>query len=188
MNLYKVLDENGRAMHGGTGKWKINKWMPEIADIKPCVRGYHLCRGLPETDLLYWLGPKIHPVLYISGDRVDAGDKIVVSRAKIGPPLETWNDCTARLFAADCAEWAVKRFWRPKKLGLDREHRAAPQKSIEAARQYAHGEISEAARAAAEAAAWAAAGEAVWAAGAAGAAARRWQARRLGKYLSGALD
>jgi len=68
--LYKVLDENGRACHGGKGEWFLprkkrdgtwtpGKWMPKIENISLCERGYHLCR---RQDLIYWLHPTIYEV------------------------------------------------------------------------------------------------------------------------------
>jgi hypothetical protein len=56
-----------------------------------------------------------------------------------------------RLFAADCAERVLPIFER------ERPNDDRPRKAIEAARQFANGEISAAARAAAWVAAWAAA-------------------------------
>ena len=97
--LFKVLGENRTAFHGGSGKWFARKWMPPIADIKPWVRGYHLCR---EKDLLGWLGPEIWEAEY-RGERIDQADKIVVSEARLVRRLP-WDERTARLFAADCAE------------------------------------------------------------------------------------
>jgi hypothetical protein len=51
MTLYKVLDAKGRAYHGGTGSWALPRgdrpgaWMPPLADLVLCQRGYHLCEG-----------------------------------------------------------------------------------------------------------------------------------------------
>ena len=167
-DLYKVLGSDGRAYHGGHGKWLIDKKMPEIQDVKPCKQGYHLCRGLPNTDLVTWFGPCIHPVLDFGGEVVVCDEKVVVGWAKIGPAIESWNDRAARLFAANCAERAVNKFWRPKKLGINRKHWAAPRRAIAATRKYAAGDLSGkdlgAAKDAAAAAAWAAAaGAAAWA-------------------------
>ena len=72
--------------------------------------------------------------------------------------LEAWNERTARLFAADCAEQVLHLF--------EREHSddKRPRLAIEAARRFANGEIDRVDLAAAWAAAWAAASDAAWAA------------------------
>jgi hypothetical protein len=209
--LYKVLDTDGRAFHGGTGAWSLphdglpGEWMPPIADIEPCKRGYHLCR---EGDLVRWIGPAIYEA-EVRGERIDAEEKIVVSEARLLARCEAWNERTARLFAADCAE-RVLPIWEEKHPTDMR-----PREAIEAARKYARGEIDSAARDAAgaaaraaaacdaaRAAAWDAAWAAAWAAAwdAADAAARAawaaawhasrdaectWQTARLMEYLRG---
>ena len=199
MKYYKVLSLDGAACHGGNGQWHFprdkrpGKWMPLIADINPCVRGYHLCR---RSQLIYWLGP----ALWIAegrGEKIDADDKTVFGQARLLARLETWNDTTARLFAADCAA-------RVAHLANDKRC----DRAIVAARLCAFGDISSAAWAAAWAAArdaardaawaaWAAARDAAWAArdaardaarAAARAAERRWQTRRLFMYLDGKVD
>ena len=144
--LYKVLAEHGAAHHGGTGVWflphgkRAAKWMPLIAKIEPCRRGYHLCDGA--TDLIHWLGPCIYTA-ESRGERIRHEDKIVVSEARLIARCEHWNERTARLFAASCA-WDVLPIFERERPGDDR-----PRKAIEAARLYARGEIGAAARAAA---------------------------------------
>jgi hypothetical protein len=89
--------------------------------------------------------------------------------------LDTWNDTTARLFAADCAERVLPIYEKAYKD-------TRPRQAVEAARAFARGEISrdelaaagaaagaaaraaagDAARDAARAAAWAAARAAAW--------------------------
>lgn len=150
---YKVLDLDGSAFHGGSGKWHMpsgkrpGKWMPAISDPKPCVRGYHLCRDT--TDLSQWLGPSIW-LAEARGAIVADGNKIVVAQARLIRRLP-WDDRTARLFAADCAERVLPIFER------ERPNDDRPRKAIETARRFANGEVEDAARAAAEAAAEAAA-------------------------------
>ena len=54
MLIFKVLDANGKPLHGGKGDWSLptpptepggewtpGDWMPEIAEPKCCERGYH---------------------------------------------------------------------------------------------------------------------------------------------------
>ena len=98
---YKVL--NGLSpIYGQPTPWKVGKWMPEIeGDLVACKNGYHLCAGY--SQLLEWLGPNIY-IAEWRGDKIDAGDKIVVRQARIVKQLKTWNKRTKRLFAADCAE------------------------------------------------------------------------------------
>ena len=163
MKLYKVLNTDGSAYHGGAGSWHLpkgerpGKWMPAIVgEIVPCRNGYHLCR---ETDLLDWLGPAIFEAEY-EGKIIEVSDKVVVRNARLIRPCGGWNEKTARLFAADCAERVLPIFEK-KHPNDDR-----PRQAINAARAYARGEIDDAAWAAA----WAAA-DAVDAVDAAGAAA-----------------
>lgn len=181
---YKVTDEAGRATHGGTGKWTLNRWRTVKPPLEPCVHGLHLCR---ERDLVLWLGPVIWEA-EVAPDAVmvEAPDKVVVSKARVIRRLDTWNERTARLFAADCAE-RVLPIWE-RRLPDD----GRPRRAIEVARAFARGEATPEERAAA----WDAAGAAAWAAGAAagdaaGAAAgdavwdaeQEWQTARLMEYL-----
>jgi uncharacterized protein YjbI with pentapeptide repeats len=54
--LYKVLGENGEAIHGGSGAWPLphdgepGDWLEVEGDIKCCFTGLHLV-----TDPLQWL-------------------------------------------------------------------------------------------------------------------------------------
>jgi hypothetical protein len=173
MTLYKVLNNEGGPNNGGSGTWPLptddgpGEWIEVTGQLVPCRNGLHLCDG--ELQLLGWLGPRIF-VAEHDGERIDhEADKIVVRKARLLHET-AWDERSARLFAADCAE----------RVDDDR-----PRKAIEAARAFARGEID---RQALDAAAWAAAGAAAWdAAGAAAArdAERQWQAERLGQYLAG---
>ena len=200
--LFKVLGDDGRPHHGGTGRWhlphdgKPGDWMPPIeGDLVPCENGYHLCR---EGYLADWLGPHIFEAEY-RGERLDTDDKIVVREARLVRELGTWNEQTARLFACDCAERVLPLFEK------ERPGDERPRKAIDTARAYVAGAATveqlaaaraaawAAARAAARAAAWAAARAAAWAAArdaawdaarpAARAAERNWQTDRLMHYL-----
>ncbi len=209
MELYKVLDTDGSARMG-VGSWHLpkgkrpGKWMEPIKGrLKPCSNGYHLCR---KQDLIHWLGPRIFVAEYRGDELVESDDKVVVREARLVRELH-WNDTTARLFAADCAEHTLHIF---EEVCPDDKR---PAEAIEAARKFARGEITQdelaaaraaawaaawdaagaaaraAARDAARAAAWAAAWDAAWdAAGdAAGDAEREWQTARLFQYLNGEL-
>ena len=133
--LFKVLDRDGTPFHGGIGAWSLpargepGAWMPPIADLEPCERGYHLCR---EGDLVCWLGPMIGEA-EARGERVDYAEKrhtcVVVAEARLLRRYERWTETTARLFACDCAERVLY-------LCADD---ALSRKSITTARNYANG-------------------------------------------------
>ena len=184
MKHYKVLKANGDCCNGGTGSWylptkkkdgtwKPGKWMPKIkGKLEPCKNGYHICRP---HDLVHWLDEEIFEVEY-KGKIIEDDNKCVVREARLLRRVETWNNKSARLFAADCAE-RVLPIYEEEYPGED-----APRKAIQAARDFACGKINkkqleeamDAARAGARAAAWAGARAAAWtAAGAAAGAGAR---------------
>lgn len=185
--LYKVLNDDGSAFHGGTGKWNLphgarpGKWMLAISDPIPCERGYHLCR---REDLINWLGPAIYEAEG-RGEMVEAPDKVVYGQARLLRRLDTWTERTARLFACDCAERVVHL------CGDD----LRPREAIQVARLFADGKATigelsaarSAARDTAKSAAWDAAKsatmDAAWAA--AKSATKAWQTDRLFEYLEG---
>ena len=215
MKYYKVLKNDGSCVNGGSGKWylpkkqkdgtwKPGKWMPKIdGRLEPCENGYHICRP---SDLIHWLDEAIFEVEY-DGEIVEDDEKCVVRKARLLRRVETWNEKSARMFAADCAERVLHIY--EKKHPDD----GRPRKAIQAARDYANGKITKnelaAARDAARDAAWYAARAAAWDApwdapldaawdaawGAARAAARaaawaavrdaerKWQTERLFEYL-----
>lgn len=119
---FKVLQESGECYHGGQGAWPLpaadgpGDWLPKLTgEIVPCQYGYHILR--PE-DVVYWPGPALfivetqaETIPHASADGTDsklvtAGPVRLVSR------VETWNDRTLRLFAADCAEYVLPIFER----------------------------------------------------------------------------
>ena len=165
--LYKVLDEDGRAFHGGNGAWslpdgrKMGAWMPPVkGELVLCENGYHLCR---RQDLIRWLGPVIY-VAEARGRTIHDDTKVVAREARLVRRLDTWNETTARLFAADCAEHVIGNI-------KDAQIKLAAVKAIEAARAFARSEIDDAALSAARSAAWS--------------AAESWQTERLFAYLEG---
>jgi hypothetical protein len=175
MKTYKVLSANGSPCNGGSGTWHLpkgkrpGKWMEPIeGKLIPCKNGYHLCR---RKDILQWFNESIYEAEY-RGEIIKQDDKVVVREVRLLRKLN-WDDKTARLFAADCAERVLEIF--------ERKHPddPRPRQAIEAARAFARGEINQRDRAAAGDAAWAAA----WAA--AEAAEQKWQTRRLFEYLDG---
>jgi hypothetical protein len=182
---YKVLTAKGYAHHGGHGKWALpngqpGAWKSVRGELIPCERGLHLCR---KTDLIHWLGPAIFLAEY-EGEPLAAGDKIVVRKARLVKRLDAWNERTARLFAADCAEHALRQL-RKSGIELAREPFAT---TIRVARAFARGEASEEERSAAWSAARSAesaARSAESAAWSAESAAWSWQTKRLFEYLDG---
>jgi len=196
MMFYKVLNLDGSPCNGGDGKWhlptkkrdgtwKPGKWMPVLTDLVPCKHGYHLCR---ENDLLQWLGPLIC-IAEGRGEQIVCDDKVVFAQARLLSIRKIWDERTARLFAADCAE-NVLPIWE-KEYPDD----LRPRKAIIAARAFVDGLITkeELARAtSAVCAAWATnvaravyatsaaaveAASAAWAASAARATSAAWAAR-----------
>lgn len=141
--LYKVTGTGGTACHGGSGRWVKNRWRSVKGDLIPCARGLHLCR---REDLVRWLGPVIWRAEY-DGELIEHDNKVVVRRARVIERYDTWNERTARLFAADCAERVLPIFEK------EYPNDDRPRKAIEAARACARGEIGAEEMAAAEAAA-----------------------------------
>lgn len=190
---YKFLDPGGRARFGD-GTWHLpdggrpGKWMPEITGLVPCQRGYHVATS---AQLIDWLGPELFEV-ECRGEHVDHGDKHVFGQARLVRRIDAWNDRTARLFAADCAERALPVF-ETHRPGDMRPHRAidvarafadgqATGEDLAAAREAARDAARDATRAAAKDAAWsaasAAARDAAWAASWAAAGGAAWSAAR----------
>ena len=171
MQLYKVLN-GGRSTYQDfvwplpKGK-RPGKWLPKIkGELVACENGYHLCR---EKDILEWLGPEIYEAEH-KGELVDAGPKVVVREARLIRKCDGWNETTARLYVADCAEHVLHIFEQ------ERPDDDRPRKAIEAARAYARGEINAAAVAAARAATWDAAWAATWSTARDAAGAATWDA------------
>jgi len=138
MKIYKVLASDGVSPHhGGSGKWFVpkgkrpGKWMPVIKDIQPCERGYHFVNL---EQLPTWSGPTLYEV-EVRGQVIHRADKSVAEQARLIRKVETWNEKTLRLFAADCAEHVLGIYERvyPKD---DR-----PRKAIQTARDFANGLI-----------------------------------------------
>ena len=147
---YKVLGDAQQSHHGGTGKWRKGQWRTAKGELVPCQNGIHYCT---RDQLVHWLGPTIWR--FEDGtphDTLDAGTKMVTRKGRVVERVTTWNETTARLFAADCAEVAL--------VYIPEQHREPFVDAINAARGYARGEASAAARAAASAAAWDAAWDA----------------------------
>src|SRR3990167_4478029 len=182
---WKVLNGT-KPINGGCGEWhkphsrnRPGEWMPPV-DPDPCVRGYHVCDDY-EDMLLGWLGPDIW-VCEWRGRSVRTNDKRVVEQARLIRHVDAWNEQSARLFAADCAEHVLP-LWE----AYSDDDR--PRRAIAAARAYSRGEIGAGKLSAAWDAAWDAARDAVCYAARAAArdaaraaawdAERAWQAARF---------
>ena len=182
MKLYKILSADGYSCHGGSAQWALptngqhGEWMPPLhGSLNPCVYGYHLCRP---QDLVCWLGETIYEAeyrgAYNCGLILNAlqDNKVVVTHVRLLCRVEEWNERTARLFAADCAEHVIHVFER------EYPNDKRPRQAITAARLFASDNLSRkelaAARAAARAAAWDAARDAE----------REWQTEKLLEYLN----
>ena len=135
-------------------------WLTVDGPLEACRNGIHVC-GLYES--FEWMSDE---AWLAEVDETDGfwhkPSKFVCRRARLVEQLP-WNERTARLFAADCAKH-VLHFFEDKRPRDDR-----PRKAIAAARDYAEGRITAAARAAA------------W--DAAQAAERQWQAEQLADVL-----
>ena len=186
MKYYKVLKNDGSCANGGSGKWHLPKrgkpgeWMPKIeGKLELCANGYHICQP---QDLIHWLDEAIFEVEF-DGEIVEDDDKCVVRKARLVRKVKTWNEKTARLFAADCAEHVLHIY--EKQYPDDYK----PRKAIQAASDFANGLISKKELAAAWSAAWSAARSAAWSAAwsaarnAARSAERKWQTNKLMEYL-----
>ena len=136
MKVWKILGRNRRCCHGGVGRWPPpGEWLEVTGPLKMCHHGLHLCR---EQDLLQWLNSEIWEAEY-KGEIIKDGDKVCARRARLTIRLDTWNERSARLLAADYAEAVLPIFERA------RPNDDRPRKAIEAARAFARGEISTAA-------------------------------------------
>lgn len=170
----KFLRADGTAPYSDA-KWSLptsrraGKWMPR-RDVVVCESGYH---ATTLATALEWIDATAYLLEY-DAEPLDAGNKVVGARARLVKALP-WDDRAARLFAADCAERVLPIF----EGSHPTDNR--PRLAIRAARDFANGRITAAAREAAGAAARNAAGNAAGAA--AGNAERRWQAWQLGRYL-----
>jgi hypothetical protein len=169
--LFKVLNRDRTPFWGGSGQWPVEgEWLQVKGTLIPCERGLHVCKG--EEQLLSWLGPAIWTV-EVDGEQIELDEdmpKLVVRRARLVQRVETWNDRTARLFAADCAERSVQSYER----SYPNDQR--PRDAVNTARRFANGNATAQELDAAGDAAWAAARAAAWAAAGAAAGDAAWDA------------
>ena len=123
-------DETDRIWHLPTAG-KPGVWMPPAIGDLSFDTGYVLYR-FPRV--LKGLGPRLYAADY-RGDLVDLEDQVIVRQARLFRWIDTWNEQTQRLFAADCAERVVYLF----EQGYP--HNDWASRAIAVARQFANGEI-----------------------------------------------
>lgn len=129
MTYYKWLWA-GRVSPTMGVQWpKPGVWLRAEGPLAVYQNGIHACR---EGDLIYYINEELWTIDL--DPEMDEKNSQVASRA--GCLLEqvtTWNDRTARLFAADCAERVLHLF----EAAYPDDDR--PRKAIETARAYANG-------------------------------------------------
>ena len=136
--FYKVLHEDGRCFHGGRDRWPLptddgpGEWLEVKGDLRFCQRGLHGCRL---ADLLEWFGPAIF-VMEFDGEVTVGDDKVLGRKARL-VRRTPWNDSTSGLFAADCAERALRR---ERRAGREPDPRAW--EAVRVARAFARGEAT----------------------------------------------
>lgn len=140
MTFYKVLAADGKSpYHGGSGTWfvpagkRAAKWMPAIKDVKLCHRGYHVTTI---DKLPTWIGPTLYEA-EVRGQVIAGDDKSVAEQARLVRKVDTWNDKTLRLFAADCAEHVLGLYEK----AYPNDFR--PRDAIRATRDFANGLIGK---------------------------------------------
>jgi hypothetical protein len=202
--FYKFTGPN-RTTHNGYVWPPVGEWAEVGKRARKPLTQSDLCTSRvlhvsDEANGLTWANVELYEVeVDESRGIVRGNDKVGVRRARLTKRIEGWNERTARLFAADCAEHVLPLF--EAKYPKDKR----PREAIEVARRFANGEATReelaAARDAARDAAWAAAWDAAWAAAAARDAAfiaaaawnawnaalqkeLAWQHARLNEYLS----
>ena len=218
MRYFAVSDVDGRFLDGQELSWPLpegegpGQWLPTVErDLVTYENGYEV---YTPKQLLQYLGPAIWEV-EVRGELLETGKVTMVREARIIAPTH-WNERTARLFACDCADRALKG---ERKAGRKLDERSSD--AVQVARHCAEGQATEqeliAARDAAwdvfdrsnagvEAAArcafdacdvcdarsamWHVAEDAAWAdtGVATWEAELRWQAKRLEEYLDGRRD
>jgi len=111
---YRVLQDNGATVYGGSfrydlpkwkgpkhnGRWIPGQWMPEVKNPELCVHGYHACT---REQVLGFLGYGLHIYLIeLRGTIIIGNDKVVASEARLLEELP-WGAEAARFFAVECA-------------------------------------------------------------------------------------
>lgn len=205
MTYYKAL-EGLRAPVAGSGYRYpgVGRWTRHLdpTELEHYAYGYHVVQ---RNRLVEWLQSTIYEAeVCPDHEPLVTEGKTITCRVKLTHRFDTWNERTARLFAADVAEHVLPH--------ARDEDRAMLANVLTVVRRYARGEATDQELAAARAAGYAAgvAGVAAWAAawaadagyaagyaaraaarvaakaaGAAWDAEREWQTDRLFAYLEG---
>lgn len=115
--FYKWLEPDGYCIHALGARWDLptaegpSEYLSVSGNLIPCLNGLHLC---DRESLSWWIGPALFEAEAITTERINHVDpygrspKIVVRTARLTRRVDTWNDVTMRLFAADCAERVIK--------------------------------------------------------------------------------
>jgi len=164
----KFLTAEGRGPRSNF-KWpRPGEWVEAEGELSACHNGVHaatLAQALAWCNASAWL-------IELDGEIIEADDKLCARRGRLVRRLDAWDERSARLLAADCAERVLPIFER------ECPDDARPRKAIEAARAYARGEIHPATwdviRVAAWDVAWTDAPAAAWSAARAAAWAVAW--------------
>jgi len=127
---------------GRPGKWlkveplvlKSRRGTIKVArPLVPDSVGFHLCAA---RNLCEWIGATLW-IAEAGKERIEEPHQIVVRRARLIRRVDTWNEKTARLFAADCAEHALKR---ERKAGREPDERSWD--AVRVVRAHARGRAS----------------------------------------------
>ena len=145
--LYKTF-KPGRIGPYSRQKWpkRLGAWVSVEGPLMECVHGIHVARG--EAELLEHLDSEVFEV-EARGDYLESDTKGVYREVRLVRRVDTLNDRTLRLFAADCAERPLARAGEPDVRSVE---------AVRVARLFARGEAGREEMAAA----WSAAGSAVW--------------------------
>jgi hypothetical protein len=101
---YKFLNTDGRGRFS-CFLFPTDRTVTVEGPLEMCFNGIHAAR---EADLAYWIDAQLWEIEL--GEEMEEADTKVVSRSgRLTCCLADWNDQTARLFAADCAERALSR-------------------------------------------------------------------------------
>jgi hypothetical protein len=167
--LFKWLREGGSPTHADAEPWSLPKrgrpgeWRVQTGPLVPCKSGIHGC--LP-AHLVPWISHTLTLMEYVAdkimvhGAIAEERKVVLTGRARIVRVFPEWNDQSARHFACDCADDALRLVANPDPRSVE---------AVRVARAFADGLATGQELAAA------------W--DAARAAARDAQARRLCAYL-----
>ena len=120
MTYIKILDADGRSVHGGNyqwplpkqrknGKWTPGAWVEVDGKIEPCANGLH---ATDEAHLWTWLKNVAWRTweLEYAGDVIDANNKVVGRKARLLRPFTLpmwWMSVDGALAALKDTPWFV---------------------------------------------------------------------------------